>query len=607
MSGTITTDFPQRPSCLSSRSVKALESFFSDGAIISALASYRIRMARRRNEALFLHRITPRRNKLPDHHDLNVFPPRRSWHRFRNENRSGQSGTDLNRIALERAMRKLRYREPQASWAKELKAFIQRIRERVMGETDLTFQKPHIKLAEKPGDRNVYRPIAVFEPEDRVIETITARYLREVLDHVFCDSSYAFRYAGKGKPPLRHHDAVQKIIDVRRRHQKTGLFVAECDIRGFFDSVEHGIAKECFYTALADARKRDRKFAVDHRAIRVLEAYLECYTFTRNVLKQSQPELQQRRPQAEVKWPVKELRKFYADPAAERIGVPQGGALSGILANCVLHRADKELRRLKRIVRPAFTYIRYCDDMILLCPSKQVCGRAFKIYLDALQNLRLSYHKPKKIWHYGPCFWKGKSKDVFFWGPKGQLLVSPWIQFVGYELRYDGLIRVRKKSLKRHFRMLTAQADALLTELNPGRRLHNKNPPSFPVLRKRGRQVEHRLCMRLISKSVGRPAGQGTGNGPHPMCWASGFIKLHKQPIIESTLKALDRHRERQIARVKRCVSTLPVQAAKGQSTVQVFEFYGHPFSYHAQFENRRGQKLISEAGRKDDSEETFR
>lgn len=573
--------------------MKAFEDYFCDESIIRELCKMRVRAAKKRNDVLFLHKISREKRKLRETHPLDVFPPRRQWHSFRPRHRGNRPSLELNEAALFRATLRLRGHTSDR-WALQLAAKILQIRKRALESSPFRFKKPRIIPQEKEVGRPEFRPIASFAIEDKIIDCITARYLRESIDHAFDDSCMAFRCASGGKPAPQFHDALDKILHLQRRHSKRGLFVAECDIKSFFDCVDHTIAIESLKRVIVDAHRKDPSLVIDPRAIEIFEAYLHAYSFPRNVRKGAEPRLKKRRKDARFKWPDSDLQQFHAHPERTAIGVPQGGALSCLIANCVLHHADKVLRRARRTARTAFTYIRYCDDMIILSRSKRSCAAAFRKYQAALQELRLPAHPAKVFTTYSKDFWSGKSKAPYHWRKPTKSSGIPWIQFVGYQLRYDGLVRVRKTSLQKHRRKITALADELFAQTNPGRAGKDHIPPFSPRVEKRAGQIVHRFRQKLISLSVGRCRFGRDFDEPMPMCWVSGYRGLFKKrtnkrgaaqtkKVVKSMVKALDRHRERQIQRVQRRMSSLPDPNDKKGVPVDAPKHYGHRFSYHAQ------------------------
>src|SRR5581483_6777024 len=74
---------------------------------------------------------------------------------------------------------------------------------------------------------------------------------------------------------------------------------------------------------------------------------------------------------------------------------------------------------------------------------------AFGAYLAALKELKLPYHEPKCVVFYNKEFWEFKSKQPYRWTGKKWFGCVPWVQFVGYQVRYDGLVRIKKKSFQK--------------------------------------------------------------------------------------------------------------------------------------------------------------
>jgi hypothetical protein len=176
-------------------------------------------------------------------------------------------------------------------------------------------------------------------------------------------------------------------------------------------------------------------------------------------------ELHKRDAQGTFKWPEQELRQLYRSTALPPIGVPQGGALSCLIANAVLHRGDKAIAQSKRQHGMPLLYLRYCDDMILIATTPSACAAACAAYQRTLRSLLLPVHPPQAVRHYDKQFWEEKSKCPYEWSVTG----VPWIQFVGYQVRHDALLRIRPSSLKKQITAVTKTTDRLLNTL---RRAH---------------------------------------------------------------------------------------------------------------------------------------
>src|ERR1043165_685831 len=116
-------------------------------------------------------------------------------------------------------------------------------------------------------------------------------------------------------------------------------------------------------------------------------------------------ESRKNRPAVGFPWPDEALEEFHSHPHQERIGVPQGGAISCVIANIVLDYADKQIKEAEQRLDAQIHYLRYCDDMVLISRNKRKCQAVFQTYLRALTELKLPFHKPKLVKQYGPQFW----------------------------------------------------------------------------------------------------------------------------------------------------------------------------------------------------------
>ncbi len=575
--------------------LKPFECYFSEKAIINELCRYRIKLARKRNDVLFWHRISEDKERIGDDDGFELFPARREWKRFRPRIRGHRGAVKINQAALKRAIFVLKNRRPRPCWAAKLSKFVTAIRRRVLFAKNFKFNPPKILAGDKDPAKHEYRPITMFVLQDKIIDALTARYLRESLDGALDKACLAFRCSIGDKPPPQIHDAVEKILAVRRRASKSSLYVAECDIKSFFDSVGHGVARKSLENLILQVKRKYRGLKIDARAIKIFNAYLESYSFPKNVLEDAVNELRRRDPKGKFKWPQIDLQKLYDGKIPDGIGVPQGGAISCFIANAVLHAADKAMRRLYGKIKPRFTFLRYCDDMILLSQSRASCEQAFESYQKALNDLKLPCHKAETVKTYSKEFWSGKSKSPYLWAEPRKRKCIPWIQFVGYQIRYDGMLRVRLKSLKKHRKKLTATADELLATLNPNRSRPGEMTELALGIRKRENQILHRFRQKLISLSVGRRKLEKQIMHPMPLCWCAGFKGLNGRHFPDNLLKNLDRHRERQVQRIVRRLRKreLPSSGAPlERKRVRALRHYGHTFSYAAQLRNRHRQSL---------------
>jgi retron-type reverse transcriptase len=174
------------------------------------------------------------------------------------------------------------------------------------------------------------------------------------------------RKAGSKLVSPSHHDCIKYISEYVHKFNDTPLWVAESDICKFYDSVNHNMIKRSFKGFIKSAKKSYPGLSC-LSAIRIFESYLKSYPFVHHSLplNKDQSFFEKFHIQnGEFEWIDKELNEkhYYKSMYRERIGVPQGGALSGLIANIVLDYADKKVLEFDD---GKLLYIRYCDDMIL--------------------------------------------------------------------------------------------------------------------------------------------------------------------------------------------------------------------------------------------------
>jgi Reverse transcriptase (RNA-dependent DNA polymerase) len=561
---------------------KSFESYFSPAEIIRTLCRLRIAQARKRHDNQFFYNISTHAKRPSATSELDkYFPPRRQWLRLRKSERKKRGSIKIYQHALERTVLALMRdsRHALAPWLVELNQLIAELRYFALMNPSYGMSQPQMAFVKKPKG-NEYRSIANYGLRDQIVGGLCAKYLRVVFDQDFSDSAFAFRVAGNNSKVPTHHDAVEQLLKMRRRFQDQPLWVAECDIRGFYDSVHHDKARAAFM--LACERAAERKITVDSRAIVIFEAYLASYSFN-GVARREFNEIRERKyPNGILKWPEDALKQIWPNLESEPIGVPQGGALSCLIANLVLDHCDRAV--LSEGTYDLF-YARYCDDMIIASPHQELCKEAFTRYIVALKGVALPKHDVKTIDSYTKQVWNDKSKGPYRWTKpicKGDV---PWVGFVGYQVRYDGLMRIRPDSLRKELQKQVEVAGSLLRSL---RQRKGKNRKEDVLLHKHGirrtkGQIIFRLRQRLIAMSVGRRFLNSVTGKLSEQCWTAGFEQLNERPFVLSQLKKLDRGRERQISRVIKAVRTLKVDA-EGRPLGNEPKYWGRPFSYAGQF-----------------------
>jgi len=75
------------------------------------------------------------------------------------------------------------------------------------------------------------RPLGIPSYEDKLVQGVMANILNDVYEPRFLDCSYGFR------PGRSAHDAIKKVNDLITFRKVN--YILDCDIKGFFDNVDH--------------------------------------------------------------------------------------------------------------------------------------------------------------------------------------------------------------------------------------------------------------------------------------------------------------------------------------------------------------------------------
>ena len=213
-----------------------------------------------------------------------------------------------------------------------------------------------------PKDNGQQRSLGIPTVVDRVIQQAIAQILTPLYEPQFSDHSYGFR------PRRSAHQALQKCRDYHTLGYDYGV---DLDLEKFFDKVNH--------SKLIEVLSRTVK---DGRVVSLIHKYLNAGVKSGSNLESSE------------------------------LGVPQGGPLSPLLSNIMLNELDKELERR------GHKFVRYADDLIILCKSNRSAERVMKSISDFIERkLFLKVNRDKsqvaplsKIKFLGYSFYKRKGK-----------------------------------------------------------------------------------------------------------------------------------------------------------------------------------------------------
>lgn len=522
-----------------------------------------------------------------------MFPSRRQWVKLSYKKRDNKSQCQRNQLALLFTVRREQQKAEPSPWLNKLEVYIHSICQ--MAESgSFHFEKPKVCVIEKKIDKEkekiICRPICSFKTlDERILASLYNRYLTQLFDSYFYDRSFAFRKSNGGGDGMTHLKAVKAIVDFRTIHSGE-LWVAECDMKKFYDTIDHDIIKRQVMLLLQRCKK-DGKIDTDTLKVlkKVFFSYIDCFSFARDVLVyNSMPmhpiwnTVKHDYKEREIEWVKKDVRsgeknKIYRTKhhAYSHIGVPQGGALSGLIANVVMDYADKKLTQYWRD-NPNFLYVRFCDDMIMMGTDQRQVTDAYDRYFDCVKRLHLYAHDKEEIDHmYSAKFWKGKSRGPYAWTNMASEKY-PWITFVGYDIHYDGETRVRRSTIQKEIKKQYEKCEEVVTLL------HHKEPGWNKW------HIMESVRNRLIGMSVGRVKIWNYQTFVNNYCWSAAFKLLSDNVWSRKQLHLLDYHRQKMLHWLNRELNSISFpndvkNANKDDKKSDEHIYYGSPFSYYYQ------------------------
>jgi group II intron reverse transcriptase/maturase len=194
----------------------------------------------------------------------------------------------------------------------------------------------------KPGQPGKSRPLSIPCVRDRVVMTAAKSILEPIFEAQFLPCSFGFR------PKRSAHQALEVV---RTTANKGAVWVLDADISDCFGSLG-------FDAIVSEMEKR----VSDRKMLKLIRAWLRVGVLEGGVVTDSVT------------------------------GAPQGSSVSPLMANIVLHVLDEAWSRQGHRLG---TLVRYCDDFVVLAPTRARVVEAKARIEAVLEPLGLRLHPDK--------------------------------------------------------------------------------------------------------------------------------------------------------------------------------------------------------------------
>ena len=222
--------------------------------------------------------------------------------------------------------------------------FLAELRESLMAGTYRVQPVRRVHIP-KPGQPGRTRPLGIPVVRDRVVQMAVKMVIEPLFETDFLPCSYGFR------PQRTPRMALSEIV----RSVNAGYgHVVDVDLKSYFDTIDHGILLKFV----------DRRVG-DVRVLRLIRAWLKAGIME----------------EGKITHPMR--------------GSPQGGVISPLLSNIMLHEVDRQWGGTVEGSASRVRLIRYADDMVLLARNPGEAQQAWTSLQSQLSRLLLSVNQDK--------------------------------------------------------------------------------------------------------------------------------------------------------------------------------------------------------------------
>jgi len=206
------------------------------------------------------------------------------------------------------------------------------------------------KKAGPAGNVGKDRTLRIPTVRDRVVQQAILLVIQPIFEKMFLNCSYAYR------PGKSSHQAIERV----ERNLKRGrVWIVDADIENFFDEIDRPLLMKFVAETITEAP--------------LLKLVEQCVSGSGS---SSSSESASATATASA-------------TAADNKGLAQGMGLAPLLSNIYLHKMDD------RMFRAPWNYIRYSDNVLVLCQSEEEAKAAFARAEECTRMLLLKFNAEK--------------------------------------------------------------------------------------------------------------------------------------------------------------------------------------------------------------------